>query len=261
MSRLVLLALAASLAACAAPASTTSAAPTDPSSAAAPSASASVRLASLGPVDQPDLPAVLRPDPVSGMGTMNHGTRDHGAMPLPSSQAGASPPAPHPVGHASPGIAGMSGMDHAALATAPLADAVAAYLAVHDALAQDRTDPAAAARLAEFLRTTTETAPAADPHLWHRLGEEVTAAQAAADALRRSTTLEQARAAFGTLGVPFSALVTASGSGDGLERHTCGMTDAPEGGVWLQHAGPARNPFFGTAMPMCSRSTTSVTAR
>ena len=31
-------------------------------------------------------------------------------------------------------------------------------------------------------------------------------------------------------------------------------TGAPEGGVWLQRAGPVRNPYFGTAMLMCSRS-------
>lgn len=242
MSRLALLAgafpagvaLAASLAACSAPAASLALSPDSPASPHAPVTAPSAPLADLAAVDPPVLPIALRPEPMAASGTMDHGT-----MPAPGASSDQAP------AHA--------GMSHGAR-PAPLADALDAYLAVHDALADDRTAPAAAGTLADALRRATETAPASDPHLWHRAAADVAAAQAAADALRQSQSLGDARAAFGRLSVPFSALVAATGEADGLERHTCGMTaGAPEGGVWLQRTGPVRNPYFGTAMRMCSR--------
>ncbi len=235
MSRLVLLALAAGLAACSAPASPLALSSSHPASADASASPGDARLADLAPVPQPVLPAVLQHEP---MEATDHGAMGHGAMPSATASAGpdAAPPA----------------------TPATLADALDAYLAVHDALAADRLDAAAAGRLADALRQSTETAPAGDAHLWHRMADDVAASQAAADALGRSQTLDEARAAFGQLGVPFASLVEAAGAGDGLERHTCGMTDAPQGGVWLQRAGPPRNPYFGTAMLMCSRGAAPV---
>ncbi len=242
MSRFALLALTASLAACASPASVTSPSPSDPSSAAASPASAPVRLASLAPVAQPVLPAALRPDPVDHE-AMDHEAMDHEAMDHEAMDHEAMPSVTdRPVPGTEP-----SG-------TGPLADALGAYLAVHDALAGDRVDADAARRFADALRQATASGPSDDPHLWHRLEGDVTAAQAAANALSQAETLEDARAAFGLLSAPFSALVHASGGHDGLVRHTCGMTDAPEGGVWLQRGDDARNPYFGTRMLMCSRA-------
>ena len=228
MSRLVLLALAASLAACSAPAAPLVLSPSHPASASAPAPPDPDRLAELAAVPKPVLPAALQPEPTAAT---DHGATDHGAMP--SATATANPDAA-PSG-----------------APAPLADALDAYLAVQDALAADQLDAAAAARLADALRQPT--APTADPHLWHRMADDVAAAQTAADALGQSQTLADARTAFGQLGAPFASLVEAAGAGDGLERHTCGMTDAPQGGVWLQRAGPPRNPYFGKGMLMCSR--------
>ena len=242
MSRFALLALTASLAACAPSAPTAALAPSHPAAADAPAVPARAPLADLAPAPQPNVPAVLRPRPMAGMdhGQMDHGQMDHGQMPSPDRETAPD---------AAPSGAG------------PLADAVDAYLAVHDALAADRLDSAAADRLAGALAQATTTAPTDDPHLWHRMPDDVTAAQAAAAALRQSETLDQARAAFGDLGVPFSAIAAASGSADGLVRHTCGMTDAPQGGVWLQRDGPPRNPFFGSAMLTCSRDAQPATTR
>ena len=235
MPRLLALALAASLSACAAPAAPLALDAAHPASPQAAPSPTPDPLADLAPVPQPDLPAVLRPEPasVTDPGQMDHGQTNHGQM---------------------PSVTAASRPDAAASNAAPLAAAVGAYLDVQAALASDQTAPDAAARLADALRRSTETAPAGDPHLWHRLSAEVAAARSAADALRRSETVGDARAAFGDLSVPFAALVEAAGAGDGLVRHTCGMTaGAPEGGVWLQRAGPVRNPYFGSRMLLCSR--------
>ena len=166
MSRLALLALAASLAACSAPAAPLAFDAAHPASPQAAPSPTPAPLADLAPVAQPDLPAVLRPEPAS---TTDHGQTDHGQMP---SMADAPSP------NAAPSDAPLAGAGSADLSVVPdgVADALGAYLAVQTALAADGTDAQAAARLADALRRSTEVAPAGDPHLWHRLSAEVAAA-------------------------------------------------------------------------------------
>ena len=209
------------LAGCAAPAGV-AVAPTHPASASAPTAPLVVSAAPLAPAPAPDLPTALRP-----------------------SAAGMS-------GH------GMAAMDHGQMAAAASDDAsirpvLDAYLAVHDALVADRLAPDAAAAFAEAVVAWTAAPPADDPHLWHTRSADVNALRQSARALAEAGDLDAARAAFGALSVPFATLVEAVGVPDGydLARFTCGMADAPEGGVWLQPAGDAQNPYFGASMATC----------
>ena len=200
--------------------------PTHPASAAAPAVPLVVSAAPLAPVPAPDLPAVLRPSAHEafghGMAGMDRGQRPHGS-----------------VASAASGNALRSVLD--------------AYLAVHDTLVADQMAPEASAALAEAVVAWTATPPADAPHIWHRQADAVAAVRQSADALAEAGDLSAARAAFSALSVPFAALVEATGvpAGVDLARFTCGMADAPEGGVWLQPAGPARNPYLGPSMAMC----------
>lgn len=179
----------------------------------------------LADAPSPDLPAPLRPSPADGA-AMDHGAMGHDAM---TPRMAARP-------------------DQASIR--PVLDA---YLAVHDALVADVYDAAAAAALTDAVVAWTGTPPAADPHLWHRHADAVDALRQSAGTLAEAASVEAARAAFGALSVPFATLVEATGvpTGYDLARFTCGMADAPEGGVWLQPAGDAQNPYFGTSMAMC----------
>ena len=240
-----------------------------PASPDAPAAPGTVTFAALAPTPAPTAPAVLRRDgqppagSLAGPDPMAHGT-DHGGMSHASDPTmdvadasmshtamnhgrtvidTPSPTPPEPLGDVPPAP------------VTPVGSVLDAYLAVHDALASDRVDAEAATALQTALAALVETPPADDVHLWHRMGGEVETAQTAAQSLAAAGDLEAARAAFGRLGVPFAALVEAAGVPEGydLARHTCGMTDAPEGGVWIQREGPVRNPYFGSGMLMCSR--------
>ena len=202
----------------------------------APVAPAVVEVAALPPVAPLDLPAPLRPDgtPPGGMAghsAMGHSAMDHGE-----------------------GAADLSGMDAPAPPSA-LGDALDAYLAVHDALADDRLDTAAADAFSLALSRLVETPPADDAHFWHMRGDAVATLRQSAGALAEAGDLDAARAAFGALSVPFADAVAAMGTPAELDlvRHTCGMADAPQGGVWVQRTGDVRNPYFGTSMLMCSR--------
>ena len=239
---------------------------------------ATVEVAALAPAPPPDLPAVLRPDghpPAGSMVGMDpdaaHGAMDHAAMghdematmgadeasmshtamnhgrtvfetpsPTPPERLGDVPPAPVTVD----------------ADTNPLTETLDAYLALHDALASDQFDAAAAQSFAAAFDRAVAEAPSDDPHLWHARMEEVEAVRAAAAALASAGDLAAARTAFGELSVPFVALVQAHGvpAGYDLARFTCGMAqDVPEGGVWLQRDGELRNPYFGAAMLTCGR--------
>ena len=178
-----------------------------------PERSEALSLGALAPVPQPDLPAPLRPPAPSAM----HSAAMHSA-----------PAAAH--SHAAP---------------APLAEALAAYLAIGDALASD--DLAPVAEHADAFRRGWEravaTPPAHAPHLWHRRAEAAERVRQSAGRLAAATTLEDARTAFGDASVPLAELIDAHGPPDGLRlvRHVCGMQpDLPEGGVWLQREGPPR---------------------
>ena len=269
MTRL-LLALGLFAAGCAAPAAVVPDAD-HPASPDAPTAPAVVSFAALEPAPAPDVPAVLRPDrqppagslagpdptppppgvdhdatthaPEATMGAadastahtaMNHGrTVVETPSPTPPEPLGDGPPAP----------------------VTPVGSALDAYLAVHDAFAADRFDAEAASAFDAAFADLVASPPPGDPHFWHTRSAEVEAAREATRALAQADDLGAGRAAFGRLSVPFAALVEAVGVPEGydLARHTCGMTDAPEGGVWLQREGPVRNPYFGTGMLMCSR--------
>lgn len=211
MSPRIPLALGLLLAGCTAP-SGVAVPDSHPGVAAAPSSPALLAAGPLAPAPEPDLPPTLRPS--------------------------AHDPARH--------APGASRDD----ALRPVLDA---YLAVHDALAEDRFEARAAADLAARLGAWTTTPPADDPHLWHRHASDVEATLAAAADLAGASGLEAARAAFGALSAPFVRLVEAAGVPVGLdlERFRCGMADVAAGGVWLQPAGDAANPYFGPSMRTC----------
>ncbi|WP_420454996.1 hypothetical protein [Rubrivirga sp.] len=254
--RLFALGLGLAVAGCAVPAALDAPA-NHPARVDAPTAALAVEIAALPPVAPPAVPAVLRPHGVDHDATtdrpamtmeadeasMSHTAMNHGATvletpsPTPDVRLGDVPPAP-----------------------LALANALDAYLAVHDALADDRLDADAARALAAAFDVLVETPPAGDAHFWHTRGEIVAGVRQSARALAEADDLDAARAAFGTLSAPFAEAVDALGTPAGLDlvRHTCGMADAPEGGVWLQRQGPPRNPYFGTRMRMCRRSTDDV---
>ena len=215
------------LAGCVAPVATVSG---GPASASAPTTPLAVSAAPLAPVEAPDLPAALRPsDPThSGM------EMDHVGMEMNHS--------------------GME-MDHSEVDDAPIRPVLDAYLVLHDALVADRLAPDAAQALAAALAIWTETPPPGDAHFWHLRATDASTLRRSADALAEAAGLEAARAAFGALSVPFASLVEAHGVPEGydLARFTCGMADAPEGGVWLQPAGDTANPYFGASMATCGR--------
>ena len=208
-----------------------------PASASAPTAGLVVSAAPLAPAAAPTLPAPLRPSPG------DHAMAAHDASPMPSME----------MEHGAMGHAEMASMPAPGADEAPTRAVLDAYLAVHDALAADRLAPDAAALLADALLTWTETPPADDPHLWHSRADDVAAARQSAAALAAATDLDAARAAFGALSAPFGRLVEAVGVPDGydLDRFTCGMADVDEGGVWLQPAGEAQNPYVGASMARC----------
>lgn len=208
------------LAGCAAPVAIV---PGGPASASAPTSPLAVSAAPLAPVETPVLPAALRPSSTA-----------HSSMEMAPS--------------------GME-MDPEEAADAPIRPVLDAYLAVHDALAVDRLAPDDARTLAAALDAWTETPPPGDAHFWHLRAADVTALRQAADALAEAADLDATRAAFGALSVPFASLVEAHGVPEGydLTRFTCGMADAPEGGVWLQPAGDTANPYFGASMATCGR--------
>lgn len=244
-----LLVAAVALAGCAAPGALD--APADhPAHPDAPTASLVLAAGALPAVAQPDLPAPLVPDshpPTGGLaghdamghGAMGHDATDHSAM------------GHEPMSH---GAMGHSATSDAA-DPSPLGDALDAYLAVHSALAADRLDADAARAFAAAFDALAEAPPASDPHFWHMRADAVETVRQSAAALVAAGDLASARVAFGALGLPFADLVEAVGLPESAEvvRHTCGMADVAEGGVWLQRPGAVANPFVGDAMKMCGR--------
>lgn len=226
MSRSLLLLGATFLAGCA------SISPAAPSAShpAAPEAAPAVGRATLAPLpaaEAPNVPAVLRP--VAASGTASGAHAGHGEM---SSQT---------------------------TATSPLAEALDAYLAIHDALASDRLDgvPGQAEAFRSAFSAAIVVAPAGDPHAWHRHTAETAAVLDAVPRLAEAGDLATARSAFAALSLPLADLTEAvpMPAGYALARYTCGMrADLPGDGVWLQHAGDIRNPYFGGAMAMCGES-------
>ena len=254
------------LTACA-PAATVAVGPDHPASPAAPAGRASVPMAALTPAPAARLPDALRPASADAPAMDPVVTR---ADAMTGDAAGDAPAVDHAaMGHTMPATSERPAAPAADASTpgapAPMAEALDAYLAIHDALAQDDAAGAAAhgAHFASAFGALAEAPPAGDPHFWHSRSADVAAVRTAADALAGAQALGTARVAFGELSVPFARLVEAAGAPEGyaLARFTCGMfRDAPEGGVWLQRDGDTRNPYFGTAMLTCGTRNGAVAA-
>jgi hypothetical protein len=260
--------------------------PADHPATASGASEASVRLATLAPVAQPDLPAPLRPDGrVAGhaVAPMDHAAMDHAAMDHAAMGHGAATPAGadhsamdhsamdhsamdhRAMGHAAPESAAADhrAMDHATMdhgsegvEADPFAVSLDAYLAVQEALAADQTTGVAeqARAFSGAFDALTASAPADDPHRWHMRAAELAAIRTAASDLAEAATLADAREAFARLSAPYLRVAQVVGlpAEAGLRAMTCGMVaGAPEGGVWLQRPGPTRNPYFGSAMASC----------
>lgn len=247
------------LTACA-PAATVAVTPDHPASPDAPTAPSSLQLSALAPAPAPRLPAVLRPTS-DGMPAMDSAQMRDGA----SARASAVDHAA--MGHTMP----MSSDRPAASASAspmpdsPMAEALDAYLALHDALASDDAAGARAhgAHFAAAFDALAEAPPAADPHFWHSRSADVQAVRTAAADLVDAPDLAASRVAFGHASVPFARLVEAAGLPEGveIERFRCGMAqNVPDGGIWLQRPGALRNPYFGAAMLTCGSRTGSLSA-
>ena len=144
-----------------------------------------------------------------------------------------------------------------ASAAAALADALRAAFAIQDTLASDATDgvPAAAGTLATAIARLRAVPLPSDPHFWHHHAE-VDTVEAQARALAAPLPLAPAREAFADLSVALVRLVRATGAppdlGVELQVLHCPMYREDQGGiVWLQPAGPARNPYYGSEMLAC----------
>ncbi len=200
--------------------------PASPSVSASASATAfALEVGALPPVPQPNLPTALR------SGEMPHREMSHGE-------------------------------DHSfadAPTTTALERVLDAYLAVQTALATDRLSPDDARDLEDAFGTWEQTPPDDDPHLWHRQSEASSRVRTALRDLAAASDLEAARQAFGIASAALVPFVEAANPDLDLERHTCGMAPGvPEGGIWLQRPGAIMNPYFGTAMQMCSRGAVPV---
>jgi Cu(I)/Ag(I) efflux system membrane fusion protein len=145
---------------------------------------------------------------------------EHAALP-------ARPAAPRPKGGAA-----VAGMD----------EALSAYLAQGEALAQDRFDAARAGAVADALGKVEAG----------QGGDWLEGLRQAAKGYADSKDLAQARQAYGTLSDRMIAYVEAHDTAVAdLHKVRCPM--APEGieGSWLQTGLEVRNPWYGSGMLRC----------
>lgn len=136
--------------------------------------------------------------------------------------------------------------------------AIEPYLEIGDALAADRLDdvPDAARRLASALDGLTSHRIESDPHFWHKHQDAIATARAAALSLPGVEDLAAARLAFASVSAALQELLMATGVppsfGRELQALRCPMFREGQGGaLWLQAAGPVRNPYFGPSMLEC----------
>lgn len=141
-----------------------------------------------------------------------------------------------------------------------ISGAMDAYLAIQDDLYNSTTAGLRdkAMRFSAQLEKATALPPPGNLHFWHER-EEVTALKGHAKQLAAAKNIQQARIQFGYIGEAFNELLRYTGipesHSDEIVGLRCGMFEsAPEGGIWLQTQGKARNPFFGSesAMKSCS---------
>ena len=145
-------------------------------------------------------------------------------------------------------VEGLSGK-----AETGLGDALDAYLAMADALYSNETDglPNLTAELRDGLQRV------AGDNALQSGRTEIDSILAALDELGSHSDIHAIRAAFGRIGPELDSLLKTTGlpaSHKGrVAGFLCGMfPDAPQGGVWLQAAGDAHNPFFGAQHGMRS---------
>ncbi|MGD9689675.1 MAG: efflux RND transporter periplasmic adaptor subunit [Phycisphaerales bacterium] len=140
---------------------------------------------------------------------------------------------------------------------AGLSEALRAYFAIGERLssdsARDLAEPAGA--LAAALDRAIGVPIPEHEHFWHQHTE---AAVARGKALELATTkdLPGARELFADLGVALDKLLRSTGVppsfASSVQSLRCPMFNEGQGGaIWLQPAGPVRNPFFGSAMLEC----------
>lgn len=140
---------------------------------------------------------------------------------------------------------------------ASLIDVLHAYLPIGERLASDRADGLAepARELVGALDRVVGATIPEDENFWHT-HTEAADARAAALELASTTDLAAARETFAELSLALDKLFRATGVPPGLEEEVqslhCPMFMEDKGGaIWLQAAGPVRNPFFGAMMLEC----------
>lgn len=138
-----------------------------------------------------------------------------------------------------------------------LSEAIRAYFLVGDRLAADSSqglsEPARA--LAAALDQVIGVPISGHEHFWHQ-HTEVAVARGKALELATISDLATAREAFADLGVALDKLLRATGVPPTFDASVqtlhCPMFREGQGGaLWLQRAGPVRNPFFGSTMLEC----------
>jgi RND family efflux transporter MFP subunit len=144
-------------------------------------------------------------------------------------------------------------------ASSTLGAAIDAYLAVGKALAGDTTTDigVSARKLADAMDALVAMEVPGKPDFWKKL-PAADSVKREALGLGKARSLADTRKAYFELSKAFSELLHATGVpksyGKKLEDTHCPMypADSKEGAVWVQEAGPARNPYFGKAMLTCS---------
>jgi Cu(I)/Ag(I) efflux system membrane fusion protein len=140
-----------------------------------------------------------------------------------------------------------------------LGAALDAYLAIGEALAKDTTTHIGlpARRLADAVDALVTMPIEGRPHFWHE-HPEAEAVKAKALELADPGNLAHARSVYASLSTELSELLHSTGVpksyGQKLQDFHCPMyPQGKEGGsVWIQAAGTARNPYFGSSMLTCS---------
>ncbi len=123
-----------------------------------------------------------------------------------------------------------------------------AYARIRETLASDRTDGvvADARTLSEALRAALETLPKGPSEAREMIARAVTSS----DALARTSSLEDARTAFGAASRDLLAVIArAPGLQAGWRVFQCPMADGHP--RWMQRKETADNPYMGTKMLTC----------
>jgi len=168
--------------------------------------------------------------------------------------AGAQQTTPAPATPGKPDLPALP-----ATAAGALGTAIDGYLAIGAALSSDsaRDIGVSARKMAEAMDAVMAVEIPATPHFWHQ-HTEARGVRDKAQALAATKNLAETRRSFAALSAEFGKLLRATGVppsyGKKIEELHCPMypDEKSEGSVWLQVAGPVRNPYFGKAMLTCS---------